>query len=97
MGVGGADVVGNAMLLTVQAKELASRLVCTLTCLFVPRRANERRFVPLHLGTLWARPWSRHELRIQCPLGPEDNMVPLAAQAPGAHHPGKTVMCSRAR
>ena len=55
MGVGGADVVGNAMLLTVRTKELVRRLVCLLTCLFVPRRANERRVVPLRLGTLWAR------------------------------------------
>ena len=32
------------------------KVVYPLTFPFVPRRATERRFVPLRLGTLWARP-----------------------------------------
>ncbi len=37
-------------------KGLVRRLVYLLTCRFVPGRATARHFVPLRLGTLWARP-----------------------------------------
>jgi hypothetical protein len=53
VGLGGIEPPTSA--LSVLGKVLVRRLVYPVKCHFVPRRATRRRFVPLRLGTLWAR------------------------------------------
>ena len=54
--VGLDGIEPSASALSVLTRRLVRQLVCSATSRFVPGRATARHFVPLRLGTLWARP-----------------------------------------
>ncbi len=78
-----------------RTKELVRQLVCTLTCLFVPRPANERRFVPLRLGTLWARHNVDMTVQVRA-LSVPRTYARATAQKLLSHPAGKTLTSARA-
>jgi hypothetical protein len=53
--VGLDGIEPSASALSELGKGLVRRLVYSVICHFVPRRATQRRFVPFRLGTPWAR------------------------------------------
>ena len=72
MGLAGVEPATSA--LSELTGELVRQLVHPLTCPFVPRLAAQRRFVPLRLGTLWARLEVDMTITVQCPLSVQDDI-----------------------